>query len=43
MYKKNDPLKSFMDIEKDVLKLWKEKDIIQKNFDLNEGGKTFTF
>ncbi|MBU3179924.1 isoleucine--tRNA ligase [Clostridium psychrophilum] len=43
MYKKNDTSKSFMDIEKDILKLWKEKDIIQKNFDLHKGGKTFTF
>lgn len=43
MYKKNDPSKSFMDIEKDMLKLWKEKDIIQKNFDLNKGGESFTF
>jgi len=43
MYKKIDPSKNFMDIEKDVLNFWKEKDIIQKNFDLNKGGKTFTF
>jgi len=43
MYKKNDSSKSFMDIEKDVLKLWKEKNIIQKNFDLNKGGESFTF
>jgi len=43
MYKKNDASKSFMDIENDILKLWKEKDIIQKNFDLNEGGESFTF
>jgi len=43
MYKKNDSSKSFMDMEKDILKLWKEKDIIQKNFDLNEGGESFTF
>ena len=43
MYKKNDASKSFMDIEKDILKLWKEKDIIQKNFDLNEGKESFTF
>ncbi|MBU3189077.1 isoleucine--tRNA ligase [Clostridium bowmanii] len=43
MYKKNDPTKNFMDIEKDILKLWKEKDIIQKNFDLNEEGEFFTF
>ena len=43
MYKKNDSSKNFMDIEKDILQLWKEKDIIQKNFDLNEGGEYFTF
>jgi len=43
MYKKNDASKSFMDIEKDILQLWKEKDIIQKNFDLNEGKESFTF
>jgi len=43
MYKKNDASKSFMDLENDILKLWKEKDIIQKNFDLNEGGESFTF
>jgi isoleucyl-tRNA synthetase len=43
MYKKNDSSKSFMDMEKDILELWKEKDIIQKNFDLNDGGENFTF
>ena len=43
MYKKNDSSKSFTDIEKDILELWKEKDIIQKNFDLNEEGEFFTF
>ncbi|MCB2306435.1 isoleucine--tRNA ligase [Clostridium estertheticum] len=43
MYKKIDPSRNFMDIENDVLKFWKEKDIIQKNFDLNKEGKTFTF
>ncbi|MCB2291722.1 isoleucine--tRNA ligase [Clostridium sp. CS001] len=43
MYKKNDSSKSFMDIEKDMLELWKEKDVIQKNFDLNEEGEFFTF
>lgn len=43
MYKKIDSNKSFMDIEKDILKLWAENDIIQKNFDLNEDGEYFTF
>ncbi|HBL06346.1 MAG TPA: isoleucine--tRNA ligase, partial [Clostridium sp.] len=43
MYKKIDNSKSFMDIEKDMLKLWEEKDVIQKNFDLNDEGEYFTF
>lgn len=43
MYKKIDNSKSFMDIEQDVLKLWDEKDIIQKNFDANDDGEFFTF
>ena len=43
MYKKIDSTKSFMDMENDILKLWAEKDIIKKNFDLNEDGEYFTF
>ena len=43
MYKKIDNSKSFMDIEQEVLKLWDEKDIIQKNFDANDDGEFFTF
>ena len=43
MYKKVDNSKSFMDIEKDVKSLWEEKSIIQKNFDLNDDGRYFTF
>ena len=43
MYKKVDNSKSFMDVEKDVIKLWEEKNIIQKNFDLNDDGRYFTF
>ena len=43
MYKKIDNNQSFMDIEKDILKLWEEKDVIQKNFDLNDDGEYFTF
>ncbi len=43
MYKKIDSTKSFVDVEKSVLKLWEEKDVIQKNFDLNEDGRYFTF
>ena len=43
MYKKIDSSKSFMDMEKDVIKLWSEKNIIQKNFDANNDGEYFTF
>ncbi|WP_373899223.1 isoleucine--tRNA ligase [Haloimpatiens sp. FM7315] len=43
MYKKIDSSRSFVDMEKDVLKLWREKDIVKKNFDLNEEGEYFTF
>lgn len=43
MYKKVDSTRSFVDMEKEVLKLWQEKDIIQKNFDLNKDGEYFTF
>ena len=39
MYKKIDSSKSFMDIELDVLKLWEEKNVIQKNFDSTEEGE----
>ena len=43
MYKKIDPSKSFVDIEKDIQKLWKENNVIEKNFNLNEDGEYFTF
>ena len=43
MYKKIDATKGFVEMEKDVLKLWEEKDIIQKSFDSNQDGEYFTF
>ncbi len=43
MYKRIDPSKSFVDIEKDIQKLWKENNVIKKNFNLNEDGEYFTF
>lgn len=43
MYKKIDSSRSFVDIEKDILKLWEEKDVVQKNFDLNPDAEYFTF
>ncbi|MCI1944927.1 isoleucine--tRNA ligase [Clostridium luticellarii] len=43
MYKKIDNNKSFVQREKDVLKLWKEKKIEEKSFKENEDGEYFTF
>lgn len=43
MYKKIDSSKSFVEMEKDTLKLWNEKDIVKKNFELNKDGEHFTF
>lgn len=43
MYKKVDASRSFTEMEKDILKLWEERDIVKKNFDLNEDGEYFTF
>jgi isoleucyl-tRNA synthetase len=43
MYKKVDSSRGFVDMEKDILKLWDERDVIQKNFDMNQDGEFFTF
>jgi isoleucyl-tRNA synthetase len=43
MYKKIDNSRGFVDMEKDIMKLWEEKDVIKKNFDLNKEGEYFTF
>ena len=43
MYKKVDLKNGFVGMEKEVAKMWKEKDIIKKNFDLNKGKRYFTF
>lgn len=43
MYKKVDSSKGFAAMEKDILKLWEEKDVIKKNFDMNPEGEYFTF
>jgi isoleucyl-tRNA synthetase len=43
MYKKVDSSKGFVDMEKDILKLWEERDVIKKNFDMNQDGEYFTF
>ncbi|MDF2504965.1 MULTISPECIES: isoleucine--tRNA ligase [Clostridium] len=43
MYKKVDASKSFVDMEKDVLKLWQQKEVIKKSFESNQDGEYFTF
>lgn len=43
MYKKVDGSKSFVDMEKDVLKLWHGKAVIKKSFESNQDGEYFTF
>ena len=43
MYKKVELPKGFVGMEKEVADLWKEKNVIQKNFDMNQDGEYFTF
>ncbi len=43
MYKKIDSSKETVTREKDIAKLWTEKDIIKKSFDSNQDGEYFTF
>ncbi len=43
MYKKVELKDGFVGMEKDIAKVWKEKDIIKKNFAMNEGKRYFTF
>ena len=44
MYKKVElPKEGYVCMEKEVAELWKEKDIVKKNFNQNEGKKYFMF
>ena len=43
MYNKVDSSKGTVNMEKDIAKLWTEKDIIKKSFDSNQDGEFFTF
>lgn len=43
MYKKVELPKGFPGMEREVLNFWKEKNMIDKNFKLNENGEYFTF
>ena len=43
MYKKVDTSLNFLDREKEVLKFWKDNKIFEKNVNMNDGAKEFTF
>ena len=43
MYKKVELKDGFVGMEHEVAKNWKEKDLIKKNFNMNEGKRYFTF
>ncbi len=43
MYKKVELKDGFVGMEREVAKVWKEKNIIKKNFAMNEGKRYFTF
>ena len=43
MYKKVELKDGFVGMEKEVEKLWNEKNVIKKNFDMNQGKRYFTF
>ena len=43
MYKKVELKDGFVGMEREVAKTWKKKDIIKKNFAMNEGKRYFTF
>ncbi len=43
MYKKVELPKGFVGMEKKVADLWKDNNVIKKNFDMNQDGEYFTF
>lgn len=43
MYKKVELTNGFVGMEKEVANLWNSRNVIRKNFDLNEDGEYFTF
>ena len=43
MYKKVELSNGFVGMEKEVADLWKAKNVIKKNFDMNQDGEYFTF
>ncbi|MGL4773022.1 MAG: isoleucine--tRNA ligase [Clostridium sp.] len=43
MYKKVELPKGFVGMEKEVADLWKSRNVIKRNFDMNQDGEYFTF
>ncbi len=43
MYKKVELSNGFVGMEKDIANLWQERNVIKKNFDMNQDGEYFTF
>ncbi|MGL5767588.1 MAG: isoleucine--tRNA ligase [Sarcina sp.] len=43
MYKKVELTNGFVGMEKEVAELWKSRNVIKKNFELNQDGEYFTF
>ena len=43
MYKKVELKNGFVGMENEVMEMWKKKNIIKKNFDMNKGKRYFTF
>ena len=43
MYKKVELKNGFVGMEKEIAEMWKKKDIIKKNFAMNDGKRYFTF
>jgi len=43
MYKKVELKNGFVGMEREVAEMWKKKNIIKKNFDMNQGQRYFTF
>ena len=43
MYKKVELKNGFVGMENEVAEMWKQKNIIQKNFEMNKGQRYFTF
>lgn len=43
MYKKVELKNGFVGMENEVAEMWKQKNIIKKNFEMNKGQRYFTF